>query len=225
MIRLAIFTKVDQTESTEKIKPPKVQKIIGLILDYLHQHSPFDRFEGLYLATDEIEGTSEDRPGHRKSESRTGQNLITRLAQDFLGDVRFDLDRHESGQPYGVLNGECVGVSIAHSRSFCLAGINRYGNLGVDLEPVNRRVHPGLSERITSPLDSGCESMEIIRLWTIKEAALKWCGTGLRTAMKSVAVRSLEDPFFKISIENISALLISFQHQQHWMAVAFDHTE
>ncbi len=193
-------------------------------MHFLHRNSPFDRFEGLYLAAEKLNGTPDKKPA-RHQESEAGKRLVHQLAARLLEGDQFEMKRRDSGQPYGVIGRRELGVSIAHSRFLCLAGINFHGNVGVDLEPVDRLPHPGLRQRITSPLDAGCDELETIRLWTIKEAALKWCGTGLRVAMKSVMVKQLEESFFKISIENISALLISLQYQQHWVAVAFDQTQ
>lgn len=191
---------------------------------FLHRNSPFDRFEGLYLATEKLNGTTDKKPA-RHEESETGKGLVHQLVARLVDGDQFEMKRKDSGQPYGLIGRQELGVSIAHSRFLCLAGINSHGNVGVDLEPVDRKPHPALRHRISSVLDEGCDELETIRLWTIKEAALKWCGTGLRVAMKSVAVRQLEESFFKISIENISALLISLQYQQHWVAVAFDQAQ
>ncbi len=200
-----------------------MQKIVKLLypnLNFLHHQNPFKQLSGIYLAICAFDDFQTSESGEQHS---PGLHLAEQLATKWLPNgSEFKVYRKESGQPYGRINSEEVGVSIAHSKSHLFAGINKFGNIGVDLEPVDRKVHSGLAARIRCANDIGCENLEVVRMWTIKEAALKWQGTGLRYPMKLVKIIRNSDDHFTINIENKSARLISLRYHEYWIAVATD---
>ena len=84
-------------------------------------------------------------------------------------------------------------VSVAHSGEFAVAAAGPRA-LGVDLERIRQR-SPGLGRRIMRdeerralealPLD---DVRTLILAWTLKEAALKAARTGLRRALRDLAL-------------------------------------
>lgn len=189
-------------------------------MNFLHQQNPFKQLSGIYLAFcafDDFHASADSQ------QQRPGLHLAEKLAGTCLANgSEMRIRRRESGQPYGEIKNQELGVSIAHSKTHLFAGINQLGNIGVDLEPVDRYVHPGLLKRIRCAGDTDCENVEVIRLWTIKEAALKWLGTGLRYPMNSVKIVRNSEYHFSINIENKNAMLISLRYFNHWIAVAAD---
>lgn len=196
-------------------------------LEFLHLRDHLIDHDGIYIAVrpmEEPQQTENRAKNRRAAEKKAGNLLIQTIAEESLnGGSGFELRRDLNGRPEGTLNEYPVGVSIAHSRTMILGGINCYGRIGVDLEPQDRIPHPRLLDRIRCNEDRGCEFLSLIRLWTIKEAALKWHGTGLRFPMSSVAIRHLNDNVFSISIADKSARLISFLRYNHWIAIALDY--
>lgn len=90
-------------------------------------------------------------------------------------------------------------VSVSHAGHFgVLAVSDSFGALGVDTEPWDGEVPgPGFVDGTTSPeefstwsrLSASERRPAFIRLWTLKESALKARGTGLATDMRTVRLR------------------------------------
>ncbi len=96
------------------------------------------------------------------------------------------------------------------------------GEIGVDVEPCNRNLHPRLRERICHPEEVTALSGDLccIRMWTIKEATLKYLGTGLRMAMNKIRLDIIGENQFLANIDQGSILVYSFAFRDHWIAVA-----
>ncbi len=143
------------------------------------------------------------------------------VRQGLDGDL-FELRKHETGKPYGVIGDRTIGVSISHCRSMLLCGLHAGGEIGIDVEPDERRVHPRLLERICHPEEqSGLpDDLCCIRMWTIKEAALKYMGTGLRMAMSKIRLDMTGEHQFTAIMEPGNIAISSFPFRNHWIAVA-----
>jgi len=147
------------------------------------------------------------------------------VLQGMEGDL-FELRKHETGKPYGVIGDRTIGVSISHCRSLLLCGLYTGGEIGIDVEPDKRRVHPRLLKRICHPEEqSGLpDDLCCIRMWTIKEAALKFMGTGLRVAMNKIRLEMTGEHQFRAFTEPeevpTSISISSFPFRDHWIAVA-----
>ena len=143
------------------------------------------------------------------------------VRQGLDGDL-FELRKHETGKPYGVVGDRTIGVSISHCRSMLLCGLHAGGEIGIDVEPDERRVHPRLLERICHPEEqSGLpDDLCCIRMWTIKEAALKYMGTGLRMAMNKIRLDMTGEHQFTAIMEPGNIAISSFPFRNHWIAVA-----
>lgn len=83
-------------------------------------------------------------------------------------------------------------LSITHTRNRTLLASLRNANpIGIDIEHQSRKVSDVLRNRILSQeekLGLHLHKYPLIQLWTIKEAALKWAGSGLRTPMNSLTI-------------------------------------
>lgn len=158
----------------------------------------------------------------RQREFVTSRLLLKKMAQQTLL-VQDDLQirKDELGQPFGVYGDEQYFVSIAHTRQDVFCGITVSKPIGVDLEPVERKVPSKLSKRITHP-DEPQSIIEIptIQLWTIKEAYIKLRGEGLRMNMNEVCIRP-NGAHFETQLNNDKrAKICSFQSENNWVAVA-----
>jgi phosphopantetheinyl transferase len=92
------------------------------------------------------------------------------------------------------------------------------------MEPCGREVHPRLAARMKHTAENEVIYSEIkpIRVWTLKEAALKQIGTGLRTPMNSVKIEVLNDSEFRVEFDNgKQAKICSFQHKDHWISICY----
>ncbi|OIK04280.1 4'-phosphopantetheinyl transferase superfamily protein [Streptomyces monashensis] len=121
--------------------------------------------------------------------------VASRLATKFtaaaalrVDPVEIDLAYKIGGRPY--LRGlDQIDVSLTHTDDLIAVGISREGRIGVDAEPVDRRMSYDLlqshvltpAERIElEALGEAERPAEMLRLWTLKEAYTKALGQGLR---------------------------------------------
>lgn len=163
----------------------------------------------------------------RERERREGRELIRDAIKEYLGEGHLTIRTETGGKPYARLDGQPVHISISHNPLMICGVISRHRIVGVDLESVRREVHPGLKERITHPAESDAvRDLSAIQLWTLKEAALKWCGSGLRTAMNRLCVVNGQAPNFQLELPDQRAVtLCSLRYQDHWLTVAYGSEE
>lgn len=160
----------------------------------------------------------ERRPGERFSPmdaaetARAGRLRDPAAAQDFL-HAR-DLMRRLIAEARGVSRSgvvlqayddaapqaqgfETTGISWSRSGHHAIAALMEKGRIGVDLECVVPRQTGALLDMIATSAErarinalgmSDAALAGFYRLWCTKEAVLKWRGTGLRGAAKSVEV-------------------------------------
>lgn len=145
----------------------------------------------------------------------------------FLNHLNINYDtleycRYDSGKPYLKLDDRIISVSVTHSKSIYLMAINLgEGDVGIDVELITRSVHPGLSERIRCVDDQFDDDLSDLQKWTIKEAILKMTGTGLRTGMNKVMVRSVSPGKFKSFHDNYEISIVSLDIDGYYIAVAW----
>lgn len=147
------------------------------------------------------------------------EKLLTRRGVD---PRYFQLKKQKSGKPYGLLNGHYVGISISHCTSLLVCALHTKGETGIDVEPCGRPLHPRLRERISHPDEHRDlpEELSSIRIWTIKEAALKYLGTGLRHAMSRIRLKRVDEHLFRADPGSGPVTVASFAFRDHWIAVA-----
>lgn len=164
-----------------------------------------------------------------QSENRRDEFLSSRqylkdlVARAGFGDRNFSIEKDDLGKPYGLLEEQHIFLSIAHSDDLILCGLSENRDLGVDLEPVNRKVNERLKGRIfhAEEYDS-LQSVEHIRVWTIKEALVKLEGGGLRTNLNEVVVtKTGKEEFLGRFNNDKTARICSFQYKEHWISIAY----
>lgn len=195
--------------------------------------------EGIYLAMGSIDHSQEDlqaledeeiveyesiKSENRKNEFLSTRHLIRGLAAKFglLGND-FMIRKDELGKPYGQTGDKHLFLSIAHSAHYALCGLSESMDIGIDLEPADRKVHEGLRSRIFHAEEKeDIRSMDLIRVWTLKEALVKLHGGGLRTNLNDLRLQKIsESEFTTIFNDDKSARICSFKHNEHWVSVAY----
>lgn len=195
--------------------------------------------EEIYLAMGGIDHTQEDlqilgeeeivefkaiKSRNRKSEYINTRHLVRALASKFgYLDSDFRIKKDEMGKPYAETENKHLHLSIAHSSHYVICGLSESEDLGIDLEPTDRKVHAGLENRIFHPDEEEViRLMPLIRVWTIKEALVKLHGGGLRTNLNDLLLKKIsENEFSTIFNNDKSARICSFQHNEHWVSVAY----
>lgn len=183
----------------------------------------------IWAAVRAVEYSADPVPGQkgeaRKKEKAAGRLLIKDIVAVKLGGEKLKIESSEAQKPSAVYNGSPVQISIAHTRSMICGAVSEKKILGIDLEPVYRKIHPLLKKRILHEDEiEAVQNISPLQLWTIKEAALKWLGSGLRTDMNTVHIISAGNPLFHITFpDGQRTAVCSFEYRSHWISIAYDH--
>jgi 4'-phosphopantetheinyl transferase len=107
-------------------------------------------------------------------------------------DVDFTIG--EFGKP--LLRDGSLHFNLSHERDLALVALSLDGPVGIDIEHLRRA--PGLTECAATfchphelaalPAEREARNLELLRLWTAKEAYLKALGTGLSLPPESVCL-------------------------------------
>ncbi|MGW1848244.1 4'-phosphopantetheinyl transferase family protein [Streptomyces sp. NPDC001966] len=107
--------------------------------------------------------------------------------------AQLDLAYKVGGRPY--LRGfDQIDLSLTHTDDLIAVGISRTGRIGIDTEPVDRRLSfELLQDQVCTPaerdtlaaLPEAEQTAGMLRLWTLKEAYTKALGQGLRLDFSS----------------------------------------
>jgi phosphopantetheinyl transferase (holo-ACP synthase) len=158
------------------------------------------------------------------SQSITGTLLIKKIASDFMEIPRIDLLTMRYEKPRAFIGSREVSVSFSHTRDALAAAVSDNFNVGLDMERMGRHVHERLSKRMKHSGEPEVlyRDNELIRIWTLKEAALKMIGTGLRKPMKSVCLEQDDESLFNVQFDDGKrAKICSFLHQDHWISICY----
>lgn len=157
-------------------------------------------------------------------QNQSGRLLIKRMSDHFLGANEIKIFTEKNEKPEMHCDGKEVSVSFSHTDNGVAGAISNLMNVGCDMEHADRKVHTRLVDRMKHQGESEklYESLEAIKIWTLKESALKMIGTGLRKPMNSVRISLLEKNQFDVLFDDgKEAKICSFQHQNHWISICY----
>ena len=129
---------------------------------------------GLRLACCRLEGET----GHA-----AGRRLLKALWQSISAEPMPEVLAEPRGKPY--FSGNPVYFSISHTKRHAFCVVSPVP-VGLDGEEQDRRVPPALADKILSPSEREAydaapdRTAALLRLWVLKEAAVKRSGEGLR---------------------------------------------
>lgn len=130
-----------------------------------------------------------------ESNRADGNQTDVLIKEGILVKVQYSLIRVPNQPPYLAFESDQQDhpLSISHTRNTTLLACTRTAKpIGVDLEYHSRTVSERLMDRMLSSEEKSLSEISDfppVQIWTIKEAALKWAGTGLRTAMNTLTIR------------------------------------
>ena len=118
------------------------------------------------------------RSGHE-----AGRELLARLYRETAGETLPEIAVADRGKPYFV--SENLHFSISHTKNHVFCALSDRP-VGLDAEEMDRDVNLRLAEKILSPSEtvrweaSADRRAALLRLWVLKEAAVKLSGEGLK---------------------------------------------
>ncbi|MGM0545162.1 MAG: 4'-phosphopantetheinyl transferase family protein [Bacteroidota bacterium] len=160
---------------------------------------------------------------HRRQREFVSSRIdLKKMAEEIGAEQGFEILKDERGQPYGKTPTQSFYVSIAHTDECVFCGLTEADPIGVDLEPIDRKVPARLEQRITHPQEKKLiDNVSALRLWTIKEAYIKLRGQGLRLNMNEVQIQQESDQFFTSLNNDKRAKICSFRLKNKWLAIAY----
>lgn len=162
------------------------------------------------------------------TEADSGSSLLSCMINEKLGSRSQKITTLKYEKPSATVDGKPVSVSFSHTNEAICAVLSDSWVVGIDMESSEREV----SERLSTRMKHHKETLKfykdhpIIQIWTMKEAALKAIGTGLRKPMNSVSLKPVNKYVTKVEFFNgISANICSFQKDNKWISICYIPTE
>ena len=118
------------------------------------------------------------RSGHE-----VGRQLLAQLYREETGEDCPNILTAPRGKPY--FEGASLHFSISHTRNHAFCVLSHYP-IGIDAEEKDRKVNLRLAEKILSAAEyaryeaAPDKRAALLRLWVLKEAAVKLTGEGLQ---------------------------------------------
>ena len=112
-----------------------------------------------------------------------GRELLAELYRAHTGRDMPPVLIAERGKPY--FDGEDLHFSISHTKGHVFVALSNQP-LGIDAEEMDRKVNLRLAEKILSPMErirfdaADDKRAALLKLWVLKEARVKYTGTGLQ---------------------------------------------
>jgi phosphopantetheinyl transferase len=176
------------------------------------------------LSSEELEEFKGFKNDKRKAEYLSGRHLFRSLIKDFEGDkLTFKLQKEPSGKPFASYNDENVHVSFSHSPRKVYCAVSKKYDIGLDVEHTERKINDAVVKRILNKEEWETVRFEDpVRLWTIKEAAVKCLGTGLRTNLEDLTIQKNKKNRFSVRFSDDKLFEIcSFRVTDHQIALAY----
>lgn len=157
-------------------------------------------------------------------ESLSGRKLLKKMIISRFngGEPNFTTLKYE--KPSATLNGDIISVSFSHTSNAVSAVVSKQWVVGIDMELSDRRVDDRLAKRMKHSDETFkfYENNPIIKIWTMKEAALKAIGTGLRKPMNSICLHSVNEHLQSVRFFNgIVAEICTFQMMDQWISICY----
>lgn len=161
---------------------------------------------------------------NRKAEYLAARHLFRHLLHGLnIAPEEVDLVKEEMGKPYAQHQNELIYVSFSHSPQKVYCALSLSKNVGLDVELVDREIKPAVINRILNEAEQDTLASEKpVKLWTIKEAAVKCLGTGLRTNLNELTISKNPKNRFSVRFNNDKLFEIcSFRVTNHQIALAY----
>lgn len=158
------------------------------------------------------------------SETRSGRRLISEMIKSHFGASKFSISTKKYEKPEVECDDFDISASFSHTPQHICGVISKDYIVGVDMEVISRDVNSRLKDRMkhTEEKSSLYNNLSTIRIWTMKEAALKAIGTGLRKPMNSVKLVEESEYLFSVNFDDGKhARICSFSHSDQWISICY----
>lgn len=176
------------------------------------------------LTENELEEYHSFKSSRRKAEYITSRKLFRFLLSKLeVNENEVQLLKEDDGKPYALWNENHIYVSFSHSPNKVYCAISDKLDIGLDVEPAGRDISPKVLERITSEAEQEiAATLRPVQIWTIKEAVVKFLGTGLRTNLNELTIVKKGNGQISVRFNNDKFIgICSFRQSDHQIALAY----
>lgn len=160
---------------------------------------------------------------NRRNEYLTGRHLFRYLLKNSGLELSYTLRKEPLGRPFAVNGTQRLSVSFSHSGSLMLCALSREKEIGIDAERHDRPAGQALTDRILAAKErSQFKDYSPILLWTIKEAAAKCMGTGMRTNFNELILsKTPENQYLVTFNDEMTFQICSFRLTDYQISIAY----
>ncbi len=157
---------------------------------------------------------------NRKNEFLTGRKLFRDMVEEIGWNYsKINTLKDELGKPSGLIDEKSVHLSFTHSNNWMLCALSKKRNVGIDIEHKDRKYNPSIINRLAN--DDEIDIMPVLKLWTVKEAALKMKGIGIRMDLKSLKLVSNKNRNQVHFSDDSMCDFCTFEKQNHYITLAY----
>ncbi len=158
----------------------------------------------------------------RRKEHISSRRLFSELLKEVkVSSTDVELKKMELGKPYGISGAEHIHASFSHSEDWVVCALSLKLDVGIDCEPLNRKVNPRIFDRILDDSEKGIlNELNPLAIWTMKEAVVKCIGTGIRTSLQKYPITKKEN-VYSVDMEDHSIKIVPFKWKNHQLSVAW----
>jgi phosphopantetheinyl transferase len=142
-------------------------------------------------------------PAHRRRSRALGQVAVRDCLAPILGVTRVDFGHYPNGAPHISGDGQEIRLSLSHTRNMVavLLADDPDTLIGIDIAHNRGKNFADLMERVLTKKECDWlqQDADFYHLWTLKEAALKAWGVGMRLAPWEVEILLEENPLRIVS--------------------------
>ncbi|MFP8488361.1 4'-phosphopantetheinyl transferase family protein [Gracilimonas sp. Q87] len=188
-------------------------------------YSPISEDYTTYILSDKEKSEFRNfkNPG-RQAEYLTARYLFRKMLEDLGYDTdKAELHKEEGGKPYAMIKNKRLFVSFSHSQQMVFCALSESLDIGVDTEILGRSIPQRVLNRVLNETEKQTlNSLDLLQIWTLKEAAVKCLGTGLRTNLNdvSISVEKNEEISARFNNDNLIEIC-SFRATNHQIALAY----
>lgn len=159
----------------------------------------------------------------RKQEFLTARALFRFMLRETGLPEECRIQKKESGKPYVSMGTASGYISLSHSKEAVWCALSENRDIGLDAEPAARRIPARMRDRISGEKEKGiAEGIPSVELWTIKEAAVKKTGSGLRMNLNDLIIVERNTNRTEIKINDDYYIQIcSFRQMDHQISLAY----
>lgn len=163
---------------------------------------------------------------NRRGEYIQSRFLLEQILHKIYGSAaQVSINKNAQGKPELETPMGCKKLSFSHSAEMIACAVSDKLDIGLDVEPANRTVSKVVLERLLNDEEKGrLMHLPAIKLWTIKEAAVKCWGVGLGGGVQQFNIVEESENNFVIHLEEQRALrVLTFSIESYQAAIAWEH--